>query len=90
MCAKSLPLGLTVRHYGWQPARLLCPWDSAGKNSGVGYHTLLQGIFLIQGLKLRLLYLPALAGGFFMTSAPGSSYKDVNPIKSEAQLYDVI
>ena len=32
----------------------------------------------------------ALAGGFFMTSAPGSSYKDVNPIKSEAQLYDVI
>ena len=24
-----------------QPSRLLCPWDSPGKNSGVGYHFLL-------------------------------------------------
>ena len=27
-----------------QPARLLCPWDSPGKNTGVGCHFLLQGI----------------------------------------------
>ena len=26
-----------------QPARLLCPWDSPGKNTGVDYHALLQG-----------------------------------------------
>ena len=32
-----------------QPTRLLCPWDSPGKNTGVGSHSLLQGIFLIQG-----------------------------------------
>ena len=25
-----------------QPARLLCPWDSPGKNTGVGCHALLQ------------------------------------------------
>ena len=25
--------------------RLLCPWDSPGKNTGVGCHFLLQGIF---------------------------------------------
>ena len=24
---------------------LLCPWDSPGKNTGVGCHALLQGIF---------------------------------------------
>ena len=29
--------------------RLPCPWDSPGKNTGVGYHFLLQGIFLTQG-----------------------------------------
>ena len=29
--------------------RLLCPWDSLGKNTGVGCHFLLQGIFLTQG-----------------------------------------
>ena len=32
-----------------QPARLLCPWDSPGKNIGVGCHALLRGIFLTQG-----------------------------------------
>ena len=31
-----------------QPARLLCPWDFPGKNTGVGCHFLLQGIFLTQ------------------------------------------
>ena len=25
-----------------QPTRLLCPWDSPGKNTGVGFHFLLQ------------------------------------------------
>ena len=31
-----------------EPARLLCPWGSLGKNIGVGCHFLLQGIFLTQ------------------------------------------
>ena len=30
------------------PTRLLCPWDSPGKNTGVGSHSLLQGIFPTQ------------------------------------------
>ena len=38
------------------PARLFCPWDSLGKNAGVGCHALLQGIFLTQGLTLCLLH----------------------------------
>ena len=36
--------------------RLLCPWDSPGKNTGVGCHALLQGIFLTQGLNPGLLH----------------------------------
>ena len=35
-----------------QPPRLLCPWESPGKNTGVGCHVLLQGIFPIQGSDL--------------------------------------
>ena len=31
------------------PTRLLCLWASPGKNTGVGCHSLLQGIFLTQG-----------------------------------------
>ena len=37
---------LTLWLHGVWPARLLCPWDSPGKNTGVGCHFLLQGIFL--------------------------------------------
>ena len=38
-------------------ARLLCLWDSLGKNTEVGYHALLQGTFLTQGSNLYLLCL---------------------------------
>ena len=34
-----------------------CLWDSPGKNTGVGCHFLLQGIFPTQGSKLHLLWL---------------------------------
>ena len=36
--------------------RVLCPWDSPGKNTGVGCHALLQGIFPTQGSNLGLLH----------------------------------
>ena len=41
---------------GLQPARLLCPWDSPGQNTGVGSHSCLQGIFPTQGSNPGLLY----------------------------------
>ena len=43
---------------------------SPDKNTGVGCHFLLQGIFLTQGSNLCL---PALAGKFFTTEPPGKS-----------------
>ena len=44
---KSCPIPLW--HHGLLSARFLCPWDFPGKNTGVGCHFLLQGIFLTQG-----------------------------------------
>ena len=52
-----------------QLSRLLCPWDFPGKNTGVGCHCLLQGIFPNLGIEPVLLASLALAGGFF-TSVP--------------------
>ena len=40
--AKSLQSCPTLRPHRRQPTRLLCPWDSPGKNAGVGCHFLLQ------------------------------------------------
>ena len=39
-----------------RPTGLLCPWKFPGKNTGVGCHFLLQGIFLTQGLNPHLLH----------------------------------
>ena len=40
----------------YPPARLLCPWNSPGRNDGVGSHFLLQGTFLTQGSNTSLLH----------------------------------
>ena len=60
-------------HYSLQPcrlcpARLLCPWDSPDKNTGVACHSLPQGNLPDPGTKPAS---PALAGGFFTAGPPG-------------------
>ena len=42
-----------LQPHGLWPARLLCPWDFLGKNTGVCCHFLLQGPFLTQGLNTQ-------------------------------------
>ena len=55
VCAKSLQSCLTLCDpVDYSLTRLLCPWDSPGKNR-VGYHAPLQGVFLTQGSNLHLL-----------------------------------
>ena len=44
----------SFRPHGLSRARLLCPWEAPGKNTGVGGHSLLQGIFPTQGSSLGL------------------------------------
>ena len=46
----------TLWPQGLQPTRLLFPWDFPGKDTGVGCHFLLQGIFLTEESNLGLLH----------------------------------
>ena len=55
----------SLRPYGLEPTRLLCPWDSPGKDTGVGGHALLQAIFQTQGLNLGPPVSPALQADSF-------------------------
>ena len=54
LCLLS-PVWLFVTHKLY-PTRLLCPWNCSSKNTGVGCHFLLQGIFPTQGSNLGLLH----------------------------------
>ena len=55
MCMLVTKLYLTLCDL-MEPARLLCPWDSPGKSTGVGCHCLLQGNFPNQGSNPCLLH----------------------------------
>ena len=48
--------GMDESPHGLQPVRLLCPWNSSCQNTGVGSCSILQGIFLTQGLNPGLLH----------------------------------
>ena len=47
----------SLQPHGLQPAKILCPWDFPGKNTGVRCHFLLQEILPTQGLNPCLLQL---------------------------------
>ena len=61
----------SLQPYGLQPATLLSSWDSPCKNTGVGRHAFLQGIFVTQGLDVCLLYLLRWQAGSLPVVPPG-------------------
>ena len=64
---------------GLQPTRLLRPWDSPGKNTGVGCHFLLQGIFPGPGIEPRS---PTLQTDNLTSEPPGDWSKTRGGTKS--------
>ena len=67
----------SLQPHGLSPARLLSPWNSPGKNTEVGCHAFLQGIFLTQGLYPCLLHLLRWQAGSLPLSPPGKVYKSL-------------
>ena len=63
-------------------ARLLCPWDFPGKNTGVACHFLLLGNLLDPGIEPASFALP---GGYFTTEPRGKLVRetDTRPITLE-------
>ena len=55
-CVSHSVVSDSLWSHGLQPIRLLCSWNSPGKNNGVGCHALLQGIFPTQGWDPGLLH----------------------------------
>ena len=61
----------SLQPYGPQLTRFLCLWDYSGKNTEVGCHALLQGIFPTQGSNPRLFCLLHWQAGSLPPVPPG-------------------
>ena len=88
MCAKSLQSCLTL----YDPMDCIPPGssvhgDSPGKNTGMGCHAFLQGIFPSQGSKVRLLHLLHWQAGSLPLAPPG---KSSGPLKCDGQGHRMI
>ena len=71
---------------GLYSTRLLCPWNSPGKNTGVGCHALPQGIFPTQESNPSLLRLLHWQAGSLPLVPLGSPQIHYQPIKSFVHL----
>ena len=76
-CVSHSVMSDSLQRHGLQPIRLLCPWDSPGKNTGAGCHALLQGIFLTQGSNSGLLHCRQI---LYHMSHQGSPYNPTIPL----------
>ena len=70
-CVCAQPLQLCPTLCDAMDCRLLCPWDSPGKNTGVGCHAVLQRSFSTQGSNSSPLHWQA---GTLLLAPPGKPY----------------
>ena len=73
LCTKSLQSCPTLRPFGLQPARLLCPWDFPGKRTGVDCHAFLQGNLPDPAFHPHLLHILYQQAGSLPPGFPGGS-----------------
>ena len=91
-CVSHSVMSDSLQPHGLQPPRLLCPWNFPGKNTGMGCHSLLQGIFPTQELNSGLLNF---AGRFFnipiqkiLTRQGTSSFSSIVQSSNHVRLFE--
>ena len=77
VCSVASSVSDSVRPHRWQPIRLLCSWDSPGKNTGVGCHFLLNACMHAKSLQSCLTLCDPMD-----YSPPGSSVHGDSPGKN--------
>ena len=75
------------RLHGLSPTRLLCLWDSPGKNTGAGCNFLLQGIFPTQESNSRLLHWQAASLPLSHQRSPSSTFRNSLLIMQQKMMY---
>ena len=83
-CESCSVMSESLGSHGLQPARLLCPWNSPGRDTGEDSSSLLQGIFATQELNPHLLHCRQILYSLSHEGSP--EYWSVQPISSPADL----
>ena len=79
VCVSHSVMSDSLRPHELEPTRLLCPWNSPSKNTGVDCHSLLQRIFQTQELNAGL---PHCRQILYSLSHQGNPFKQVwNQVK---------
>ena len=91
VCSVAQP-GLTLKPDALWLASLLCPWNFPGKNTGVGWHFLLQGIFLTWGSNPHLFTIRTTWEAWSNSTWSGLSGKeqDRKEVEYESWFWDVL
>ena len=76
VCACWVASVMSKSLWPYGPTRLLCPWDSPGKNTGVGCHALLQG----SSWPRDQTHVSRIAGGFFTSWATRKALRALYPL----------
>ena len=74
MCVSRLVMSDSLGHHGLWLTWLLCPWNSSGKNTGVGCYCLLQGDLSNPGIEPRS---PRLQADSLPAEPPGKSIREI-------------
>ena len=72
VCVSLSVMDSSLQPHGLQLTRFLCPWNSPGKNTGVGCHSLLQGFSVVTS---NLKYTHARAWGPLPHKSSGREFK---------------
>ena len=75
----------SLKPHGLEPAKLLCPWDFPDRNTGLGCHFVLQGIFPTRESNLIFLWLLHSQADSLSSEPPGK-FLNVLQFSSVAQL----
>ena len=75
---------------GPRPTTLLCPWDSPSKNTRVGCHALLQGIFPTQGSNPCLLSLLHRQAGSLPLARPRKRTEEIFLRQGTSQWHPIL
>ena len=91
LCVSHSVVSDSLWPHGLYLTRLLCPWKSPGKITGVGCHFLLQGIFPTQGSNLGLLHCRQILYCLSYQGSPWGHDAKWNKCGREREkLYDII